>query len=140
MMDQPLTNVASLRTTTAADHSVFHTLLQDWAEAIVANDAERIASFVEPDWELVTPEAGPVPLARFLDAVRSGTLTHTQMSFEVLSVRRHGDVAVVVARGTNRGEFNGEAFVAEEWATEYFVQRGDHWRCALSSLTPTAGT
>ena len=43
------------RTTTEADRSGLQALLDGWAEAIVANDAGRIASFVEPDWELEIP-------------------------------------------------------------------------------------
>jgi ketosteroid isomerase-like protein len=124
-------------TTDEAARREFQALLEGWAEAIVANDADRIGSFTEPDWELVTPESGPVPLDRFLDLVRSGSLRHSEMTFEVLSVRRHGELAVVVAHGTNRGEWNGDPFSADEWVTEYFIQRDGHWRCALSSLTPT---
>jgi ketosteroid isomerase-like protein len=32
--------------------------LDGWAEAIVANDVDRIAAFAEPDWVIVGPE-GP---------------------------------------------------------------------------------
>ena len=131
-----MSTTTAMRTSAEADRSEFQALLDGWAEAIVANDADRIASFVEPDWELVTPESGPVPLDRFLEVVRSGRLTHSEMTFEVVSVRRHGGVAVVVAHGTNRGEWNGEPFSADEWVTEYFIQRDGRWRCALSSLTP----
>ncbi|MPY95956.1 MAG: DUF4440 domain-containing protein [Acidimicrobiia bacterium] len=96
-------------------------LLDRWAEAIIANDADGIAAFAEPDWELVTPESGPVPLAGFLDAVRSGHLTHSSMSFDVRSVRRLGDVAAVLARGNNTGTWMGKPFHADEWMTEVFV-------------------
>ncbi|MEX5265640.1 nuclear transport factor 2 family protein [Kocuria sp. CPCC 205268] len=126
--------------TAADDRKEFQALLDDWAAAIVANDADRIASFAEPDWELVTPESGPVPLDRFLDAVRSGNLTHSDMTFDVLSVRRHGALTSVVAHGTNHGQWNGAPFRADEWVTEIFVRRDGRWSCALSALTPnTAG-
>jgi ketosteroid isomerase-like protein len=123
-------------TTDQADRREFQALLEDWAGAIVANDPDRIAAFAEADWELVTPESGPVPLDRFLAVVRDGSLTHSEMAFDVLSVRRHGDTAVVVAHGTNRGAWNGEPFTADEWVTEVFVRRDDRWRCVLSALTP----
>jgi ketosteroid isomerase-like protein len=135
-----MSNTTAKRTTAEADRSEFQALLEGWAEAIVANNADRIGAFAEPDWELITPESGPVPLDRFLDVVQSGNLTHSEMTFEVLSVRRHGDLAVVVAHGTNRGEWNGAPFSADEWVTEYFIQRDGHWRCALSSLTRSGGT
>lgn len=126
-------------TTDAVDrdgHEEFQAVLDRWASAIVANDADAIAGFAEPDWELVTPESGPVSLDRFLALVRDGSLTHAEMSFDVRSVRRHGDLVTVVAHGTNRGEFNGEPFTANEWVTETFIRRPDGWRCVISALTP----
>jgi hypothetical protein len=48
--------------TDEADRREFQALLESWAEAIVANDADRIDSFNEPDWELVTPRAARYPL------------------------------------------------------------------------------
>lgn len=119
-----------------ADRREFQMLLENWAAAIVANDADRISAFTEPDWELVTTESGIVPLERFLNAVRSGALTHSAMAFDVHSVRRQSDTAIVVAHGTNRGEWNGKPFSADEWVSEFFVKREGQWRCALSSLTP----
>lgn len=68
--------------------------------------------------------------------MRSGGLTHSDMTFEVLSVRRDGAVASVVAHGTNHGEWNGQPFSAEEWVTEVFIHWDGRWRCALSALTP----
>ena len=65
----------------------FATLLAAWADAIVANDAERIAAFAEPDWIITGPEGGPGGLEGFLAVVRSGELTHSEMSFRVLEAQ-----------------------------------------------------
>ena len=118
------------------DLASFQALLDRWADAIVANDAPRIASFAEPDWVIVGPEGGPGELEPFLAVVASGELTHSQMAFEVLEARVYGDVAVVLAHGTNAGSWQGTAFTADEWVTEVFVRRPDGWRCAFSALTP----
>jgi len=113
----------------------FQQLLDQWAQAIVANDAATIAEFCEPDWELID-SPGVISLERFLQVVRSGDLTHSQMSHEVHSVRREDGVAVVVAHGINHGTWRGEPFSADEWATEFFVRRDGRWRCRLTALTP----
>jgi hypothetical protein len=47
-----------------------------------------------------------------------------------------GDVAVVLAHGTNRGTWQGAPFAADEWVTDVFVGRADGWRCTISALTP----
>lgn len=122
--------------TSQALEAEFAALLADWAAAIVANDSDRIAAFVEPDWALITPESGTVPGERFLAVVDAGHLTHSHMSFELLELRLLGDVAVITAHGTNRGYWQGKPFEADEWVTDVFIRRDGGWRCALSALTP----
>ncbi len=114
----------------------FQSLLDEWAAAIVANDAEQIGSFAEPDWVIVGPEGGPGGREQFLAVVESGDLTHSEMTFKVLDARVFGDVAVVLAHGTNQGTWQGVPFGADEWVTEIFVRRGEGWRCTMSALTP----
>lgn len=116
--------------------AIFQTLLDQWAEAIVANDAVRIGSFAEPDWIMVTPEGGPGKREGFLASVESGNLTHSEMAFEVLEARIYDDVAVVLAHGTNKGRWKATAFAADEWVTETFIRRESGWSCAFSALTP----
>ena len=48
----------------------------DWAEAMVANDAERIGSFMSDDWVIVS-DRGIATKQRFLSFVESGALTHS---------------------------------------------------------------
>lgn len=119
-----------------ANRQQFQAILDDWAAAIIANDATRIDSFVEPDWVLVGPEGGPVERETFLAAVRSGHLAHSDMAFEVLTARTFGTTAVVLAHGVNHGRWRGTPFSADEWVTEMFVRRDDRWRCTFSALTP----
>jgi uncharacterized protein (TIGR02246 family) len=122
--------------TTETDRRVFGALLDEWAAAIVANDAEWMRAFVTPDWTFVT-ESGVSPGTRLLDAVASGDVTHDSMSFDIERVARLGDtVALVTSRGRNTGAFRGEAFSADEWTTDVFVRDGDRWLCALTQLTP----
>jgi ketosteroid isomerase-like protein len=125
---------------TDPDHTEFGALLEDWAAAIVANDADRIGSFTEPDWLIVGPEGGPGRRDPFLQLVRSGELTHSEMSFEVLRARVYGDVGVVLAHGTNKGTWQGESFASDEWVTDVFVRRRGRWLCAISALTPNYGS
>ena len=112
----------------------FANLLADWAEALVANDAEAIGAFAEPDWVFVG-ENGIVPGSTFLHSVSSGQVTHSGMTFEVAEARIVGDTAVVVARCDNHGTWQGEPFHLDEWTSDVFVRRGDRWRCSLTHLT-----
>ena len=108
---------------------------RDWAEAIVANDAARIASFVADDWVMVDA-SGISPGQRFLDIVGSGALTHSAMgSAAPLRVRLYGDTAVVTGRVTNTAFHGGSRFDADEWTTDVFVRRGGRWSCVLTHVT-----
>jgi uncharacterized glyoxalase superfamily protein PhnB/ketosteroid isomerase-like protein len=127
--------IAGGTATDAAEH--FDTLLAEWNEAIVANDADAIARFAEPDWVFVG-ENGIVPGDQFLDSVAKGRVTHDFMTAEVHDVRVYGDVAVVVVRVRNSGTFEGNPFQLDEWSTDVFIRRAGHWRCAVTHLTPVA--
>lgn len=110
--------------------------VHDWADAIVSNDAARIATFIADEWVLVTPEVGIVTREAFLDAVSSGRLSHTTMSHEILRVAVHNSVGVVTTRGRNTGCFLGDPIEADEWTTDVFHYDNGRWRCSLTQLTP----
>jgi ketosteroid isomerase-like protein len=109
-----------------------------WADAIVANDAARIAAFVTDDWVLVS-ETGISPGHEFLALVESGALSHSAMTAVGDSrVRIWGDTAVLTARVINTAHFGGRRFDADEWTTDVFLRRNDRWLCAVSHYTAAA--
>ena len=107
----------------------------EWAEAMAANDAERIGSFMADEWVIVS-ERGVSPKEDLLEFIRSGALTHSR--FEMASEPRvmvYGDTAVLTCRAVNTAHFGGETFEADEWTTDLFVKRGGRWLCVLSHIT-----
>lgn len=112
----------------------FQALVDAWSGAIVADDPDAIGSFVEPDWVLVGA-SGAMPRDQFLDAVAAGRITHHTMRNEIHDVRRYGDIAVLLSRGTTTGAFDGHDFALDEWITEVFVRRPAGWKCIVTHLT-----
>lgn len=106
-----------------------------WADGIVSNDVDRMASFTTKDWVLID-RPGAITRESFHEVVRSGRLQHHQMTHEVLDVSRHGEVAIVRTRGRNTGTFDGEHIEADEWTTNVLVRQDDGWRCVLTQFTP----
>lgn len=107
-----------------------------WAEAIVSNDAERIAEFADDDWVMVS-ESGTESGRRFLSLVASGELTHSAMdTVGEIRVRVYGDTAILTSPGTNTARFAGEQFDADEWTADVLVRRDNKWRCVLTHTTP----
>lgn len=110
----------------------------EWAQAIVANDAERIGGFMADEWVIVS-ESGLTTKRQFLDLVASGGLTHSAMSrVGEPRIRRYGDTAVLTARVTNTAHHAGRRFDADEWTTDVFERREGRWVCVLSHITAAA--
>ena len=109
---------------------------EDWASAMVANDADRIGSFMRDEWVMVS-ERGISTKERFLEFVRSGQLTHSR--FEMIGdaqIKIYGDTAVVTGRIVNTAHFGGQQFDADEWTSDVFVKREGQWLCVHSHITP----
>ena len=108
----------------------------EWAEAMVANDAERIGSFMSDDWVIVS-DRGVSTKEHFLGFVRSGELTHS--AFEMASdarVKIYGETAVMTIRVMNMAHFGGQTFEADEWTSDVFIKRNGKWLCVLTHITP----
>ena len=108
---------------------------KEFSHAIVTNDAEAIGGFLTDDWIIVDPDGGVIEKARFLDVIRSGTLTHEAMTSDDVRIRIYGNTAVVTALTTTKGKFSGQPFTTMERATDVFVSQNGRWVCALSHLT-----
>jgi ketosteroid isomerase-like protein len=110
----------------------------EWAKAMVANDADRIGSFMADEWVIVS-ERGISTKDEFLSFVHSGQLTHSMFEMKGdARIREYGDVALLTARVINTAHFAGQQFDADEWTTDVFVKRDGRWTCVLSHITPAA--
>jgi ketosteroid isomerase-like protein len=108
---------------------------RDFAAAVLSNDADAIGKFLTDDWAIVDADGGVIDKARFLSVIKSGTLVHEEMELDDLTVRAHGDSAVVTTITSTKGKFAGEEFATQERATDFFVKRDGRWQCAFSQLT-----
>jgi ketosteroid isomerase-like protein len=117
------------------DREELMALEKAWAEAFVRNDVEAIGRHVAQDWTIITPEGNVLEGSSFLGLIKSGGLTHEVMDFADTSVRVYGDTAVVTARATTKGRFQGHPFSESERSTDIFVKQGGQWKCVLTQLT-----
>jgi ketosteroid isomerase-like protein len=109
---------------------------KEFSKAIVKNDADAIGQFLTDDWIIIDPDGGKIDKARFLDVIKSGTLTHEMMESSDATVRIYGDTAIVTGLTTTKGKYMGQGFTTQERATDFFVKQGGRWRCVFSQLTP----
>ena len=107
----------------------------EFANAIVKNNPEEIGQFVSDDWIIINADGGIIDRQRFLEVIKSGTLTHEMMESDDIRVRVYGDSAVVSAITRSKGKFMGQEFTTHERSTDVFVRRDGRWRCVLTQLT-----
>ena len=105
-----------------------------WDQALVSNDADAIGRFMADDWVIVS-ERGATKKVDFLAVVASGDLTHETFKGEIISVRQHGEAAVLTGRVRNNGHYKGQPFSSDEWTTYVFVKRHGTWLCVHSHIT-----
>jgi len=108
---------------------------QEFTNAIVKNNPEEIRQFVTDDWIIINADGGLIEKERFLEVIKSGTLTHEMMESDDMRVRVYGDCAVVSALTRSKGKFMGQEFTTHERSTDVFVRCDGQWRCVLTQLT-----
>jgi uncharacterized protein (TIGR02246 family) len=109
-----------------------------WDEALIGNDATRVASFMTDDWVYVGPN-GATPKADIIGWIASGRLTHHSMAVVGTDrVVRAGDAVLITARKASSGAWDGVLYTADEWISEVYVRTDGRWRCALSQKTEVA--
>ncbi|WP_063003598.1 nuclear transport factor 2 family protein [Nocardia salmonicida] len=112
-------------------------VLDEWQVAIVANDADRIGSYMADEWIMVS-ENGITTAEKFLAFVRSGDLTHSAMQrVGEPRIRSHGELVLLTTRITNTAHYQGIRFDADEWTTDAFLYTDGRWRCLLTQITAT---
>lgn len=107
----------------------------EWDRAMVENDVDAIGRYMAEDWIIVGSDGSVGDKPSFLQLVRSGALTHDEMTSEDLRVRVYGDTAVVTARGVSGGHYRGQAFRELERSSSVFVRERGQWRCVLTHLS-----
>jgi ketosteroid isomerase-like protein len=110
-------------------------LEKEFSQAIVKNDVEALGRLLADDWTIIDPDGGIIDKARFLDVLKSGTLTHEMMESDDARVHIYGNTAIVTALTTTKGKFSGQPFVTRERATDIFVKQNGIWQCVFSQLT-----
>jgi ketosteroid isomerase-like protein len=111
-------------------------LEKEFTDAIVKSDPEAIGRFVTEDWIIINADGGIIDKERFLEVIKSGTLTHEMMQSDDIRVRVYGDSAVVSALTRSKGKFMEQEFTTHERSTDVSVRHDGQWRCVLTQLTP----
>jgi hypothetical protein len=99
-------------------------LLERWAAAEQAGDADELQQLLTDDFVAVGPRGFVLDKEQWLGRYRSGQLRHRRLVVRDARSRRHGDATIVVAEQEQEGEFAGRSIDARLRLT--LVIAGEH--------------
>lgn len=108
---------------------------REWADAVVKSDRTTVSRFLAEDI-CVTDSAGYVyDRSSYLDIIGSDVADFESLKVEDLSIRLHGDTAVVLGRtvyrnGPRRPDLNGSYRF-----TKTYLRSDGGWRCVVAQVT-----
>ncbi|WP_328603390.1 nuclear transport factor 2 family protein [Amycolatopsis sp. NBC_00345] len=102
-------------------------LVDNWAAAEVAGDADALAALAVDDFTVVGPVGFVLPKDQWLDRYRSGSLKTSKLSVEDLLVREYGDTVVAIGKHTQEMAYQGHPSQGEFRITHIAGRRGDDW-------------
>ena len=108
---------------------------EEFAQAMIKNDADKIGTFLADDWIIIDPDGGIIDKVRFLSVTRSGALTHEAMDSQDVRIRIYGATAIVTALISSKAKYMGQEFSTRERATDVFVKLDGKWKCVITHLT-----
>jgi ketosteroid isomerase-like protein len=114
--------------------------LAAWTHAERDGDVATLDALVADDFVGVGPLGFTLPKAAWLGRHASGELTYEQFAVDEVDARPHDDVAVITARHTAAGNYNGQPIPAALRATLVLVDDDGRPRLAALHLSFIAGT
>jgi ketosteroid isomerase-like protein len=113
--------------------------LRQWAVAERAGDAAALGELLTEDFVGVGPVGFVLPKAAWIGRHGQG-LHYDAFDVDEAQVRTYGDVAVAVARDTQRGTAFGHPVPEAARTTHVLVRQAGRWRLASLHMSFIAGT
>ncbi|MDA8034907.1 MAG: nuclear transport factor 2 family protein [Actinomycetota bacterium] len=114
--------------------------LEEWASAEGAGDADRLDGLLTADFLGVGPLGFVLPKTAWLGRYQSGALIYRSFTLEEVQTRLHGAAAVVTARQTSPGHYQGQPTPEVTRVTLVAVSDAACWQLAGAHSSFMAGS
>ncbi|MBZ0099193.1 MAG: nuclear transport factor 2 family protein [Taibaiella sp.] len=108
----------------------------DWNKSIEDNDVVSMARYMSDEWVIFSGDGNITTKQMFVELVKSGDLVHTEMDFEILSVKIFGNTGIIMQKGTSSGNWKGQDFSNFEIASTVFIKENDRWLAVQTMIAP----
>lgn len=105
-------------------------------QALLAADTVALSHLLAPDFVEISRLGTVRTRADNIRDIASGALHLTSVTYDSLSVRVYGDVAVLTGIADNTGTMRGFPFSGKIRYTRVFVRREGRWQAVLMQQTP----
>ncbi len=105
-------------------------------QALLAADTVALSRMLAPDFVEISRLGTVRTRADNIRDIASGTLHLTAVTYDSLTVRVYGDVAVLTGIADNTGTMRGFPFSGKIRYTRVFVRRDGRWQAVLMQQTP----
>lgn len=107
-----------------------------FSSAMEHNDLAALDRMMTPDYKFVNPSGGIQTKEDRLAPMKSGDLKYDLVKYDEFSVRRYGDVSVVIARATVKGHMKTTDVSGQFRATLVLQQTKGQWKLVSSQASP----
>ena len=114
--------------------------LDRWAAAEQAGDTERLDALLAGDFAGIGPLGFTLPRRAWLARHRSRDLRYDSFTLAEVQTCVYGQAAVITARNSTRGSYQGHPVPEATRATLVVVSGADDWQLAAIHLSFIAGT
>ena len=122
------------------DNEGITTVLDRWAAAEAAGDAEAIAGCLSEDFLGVGPLGFILPKQAWLQRHSPDGLVYEKFELQETQVREYGDTAVVTTLVDQPGTHQGNPIPRNTRSTLVLVKQDGQWRITTDHMSFVAGT
>ena len=115
-------------------------VLSDWTRSEVRGDTTALEALLAEDFAAVGPLGFTLSKQDWLDRHRTGSLSYDTFELQDLQLRVYGEAAVVTARQTVYGAYQGHPVPAALRITLVVVPLDNRWQLAAAHMSFIAGT
>ena len=125
----------------ASDEQQLLTIEQEWCGAYLHGDADYLTRLLTDDFVITNSRAEVNDKAAELQETRDRTVHYTVFENRDMTVRVHGDAAVVTGRTRLKGTIaaSGKAIEAEVQFTDVFARIDGRWRAIAAHSSRVEG-
>lgn len=110
----------------SADEAELVRLSNEWMEAVVKHDFDKLESIMAPEFSLMGWDGSRrVPRSSWLRNVRN--MTDSTFDYKIISARTFGDLGVVYSVGDFAFKLNGNPGASPGVMTDVWQRRGGKW-------------